>query len=226
MNAGRYWMISSAEAGGSVDDLIEWYAAERLPRHFANRACSNAWLLKTVKHADDGGAPVPQVISVYEVDDPKLFAAGRFDADWEWQASGLAVTRTARTVRRVLSSFDFSDRSGGYWATVRVDYVETPDRGREQRDEFDAWYTFSHVPEICAQPGFHRAWRSRRMGVTREPGFDQDFWAVYDVDDPADLMKAAMKLDGPLWGGLWLRNVDSQTLSRSYHEVRCHLRGR
>lgn len=226
MTGSRFWMISSAQVGDSVDDLLDWYAEERLPRHLASPLCSQAWLLKTVKHADDWGTPVPQVSCVFEVDNPTAFAAGRFDADTEWRASELDVTHTARTVRRVLSTFDFSDRTGGHWATVRVDYEETPERGREQQDEFDSWYTFKHMPEICARPGFHRAWRTRRMGRTQEPGFAQDFWAVYDVDDPAVLMQAAMSLEGPLWDGLWLRNVDSTTLSRSYHEVRAHVRAR
>lgn len=224
MSNGRYWFVSTAtlhtKLESDFDRLAKWYASERLERHFMAPGCTQAWLLSRVKHEDSFGRKFADVTAVYEVTDPRRFGAGAFDPDWEWGPFAVELKDTRRLTRRLLASFDFSDRPGTCWATVRINFQVTSMRDRQQEIEFNHWYTHKHMPEVCGNEGFHRAWRLGRVGVPQSVPFDEDYWAIYELDDPADLMKPVYQ--GPFWDGIWGDNIAPDSLARSYHTLIDH----
>jgi hypothetical protein len=77
------------------------------------------------------------------------------------------------------------------------------------------------MPEICAYPGIHRAWRllvepdDNDLGPRR-----QRSWGVYQIDDPSSF--AAAREDRATrgikpWDGIWLSSV--RDFEITFHEV-------
>ena len=221
---GEFWVVSSADVRGlgprATRDLIDWYAEERLPKHSFADQCRSAWLIESAGHPDTFGKPFSNVSAIYQVRDPRSFAAGSFESDWEW-GGRWEVRRPRVLVRRLLASFDFTDDVGDWWATVRVNFNETSNRDREQEKSFNHWYTFKHMPEVCGNDGFRRAWRLKRHGNPISGHHDEDYWAIYELDAPEDLMKPVYR--GPFWDGVWGRNIERGSLARSYHRVHARI---
>lgn len=221
---GEFWVVSSADVRGlgprATRNLLDWYRVHRMPIHSAAQQCRSAWLLESVTHDDTFGAPFARVSAVYQVKDPRSFASGSFEPDWEWGARS-EVRRPRVLTRRLLASFDFTDVVGPWWATVRIDFAETANQDREQETTFNHWYTFKHMPEVCGNEGFRRAWRLKRHGARSGAPFDEDYWAIYELDAPEDLMKPVYR--GPFWDGLWGRNIGRGSLARSYHRVHARM---
>ncbi|UGQ12448.1 hypothetical protein LO772_02200 [Yinghuangia sp. ASG 101] len=62
--------------------------------------------------------------------------------------------------------------------------VESGPVSREREDEYNAWYTGTHIPELLAVPGFVAA---RRYRLRRRDGVDADpelpvYLAVYELE--------------------------------------------
>jgi hypothetical protein len=160
-----------------------------------------------------GAAASHEHLAVYEVESIAAFnealAAGppwgpwhaeidRYVCDWE------------RTYYRLLSLYEVDDRPGDHWVIVKVDFTEDSPR---REAEFNDWYAGKHVPELCAHPGFHRAWRlvvepdENDLGPRR-----QRYWAVWEVDAPEDFTNARARraADGiPPWDGLWGQSLEN-----------------
>lgn len=217
----RFWFFSTAFVPADLaDDAAKWYAAERLEQHLSVPGCSAAWLLGTITHKDTHGTAFPNVIAVYEVAEPVSFSAGVFETSIEWGEFAPSLTDAKRLTRRVLCEYAARPEVHDVWASVRINFVDLPHKDRLQEVAFNEWYDTKHVPEICAFPGFSHAWRLARTGRRLHVPYDEDYWAIYAVDEPATLMKPVLN---PWWDGVWQNNVEPGSLARSYHRVLEHL---
>ena len=161
-------------------------------------AAGSTWLLRTEAHASDIGDP------------PQDFAIVREYADWPDRSPAVdsgpweeRVCHLQREWYRVLASVETDSRLGNYWAIIRVNFNGSP------ADElaFNTWYSTKHMPEVCANPGFHRAWRLERAEQSG-PGARGDFkyWTVYEIDTPDNFADVRRRNTNP-WDGLWQSNV-------------------
>jgi hypothetical protein len=221
-----FWSVVKAnvtEAGREHEEpLNEWWSYEHVPEFVARPGFRRAWRLRTIDHASQRGDPGQKYLAVYEVESIQAFsdslAASQppwgpwqdFVDDWlvDW----------SRTHYRVLHSHDQDDAEGSYWAIVRASLDFT---GQDHEREFDEWYTHKHVPEICGQPGIHRAWR-----LQVEPHWDvvdpapHRFWGVYQVDAPESFAAARERRTASgiePWDGIWLPYLRDWRIS--YHEL-------
>ena len=217
----RFWFFSMAVVPNDlVGDAAKWYAAERLEEHMNVPGCSAAWLLDSIRHKDTHGTSFPNLIAIYEVADPVRFSAGRFDTQTEWGEFAPELLESQRLTRRLLAEYEARPEVQDVWATVRINFVDLPHKDRFQEAAFNDWYTQKHVPEICAFPGFSHAWRLARTGRRQPVRYDEDYWAIYAINEPATLMKPVLN---PWWDGVWQNNIEPGSLARSYHNVLEHL---
>ncbi len=62
---------------------------------------------------------------------------------------------------------------------VRLAFTECMDAAREE--EFNRWYTHTHIPDLSKAPGFARA----RRFVSMQGGAPSRYLAIYEFDSPS-----------------------------------------
>jgi hypothetical protein len=216
-----FWSVVKAnitpEGRGVEAKFSEWWSEEHVPEYVARPGFSSGRLLTQANDAAPGGEGEHEYLAVYVVDTVATFNAA-LSAGPPWGAWQADIDRYLcdweRTYYRHLSVHEVSSSSGAHLAIVKVDFAGT-DTGREA--EFNDWYGNKHVPELCAHPGFHRAWRlevepdENDLGPRR-----QRYWAVYEVDTPADFKQArATRAESgiPAWDGLWADDLVNVEMS-------------
>lgn len=116
-------------------------------------------------------------------------------------------------LRDELCYFDASPIDASWITAVRVDFTPTREDAAKQEHEFNDWYTFEHVSDICRGTGFHRGWRMER----EDDGPFQRYWVFYESDAPENL--AESRQGKASWGGIWGDVISQDTFCRSYHRV-------
>jgi hypothetical protein len=204
-----FWSVVKAnitEAGRPYEaEFSDWWSDEHVPEYTARRGFISGRRLRAA------GGVNPEVeheyLAIYEIqsvdDFNRALASGppwgpwdadidRFVCDWE------------RTYYRVLTTHEVDTGPGNYFAIVKLDFAES---AAHREAEFNEWYTHKHVPELCAFPGFHRAWRLSVEEDTNDLGpRRQRYWAVYEVDSPSHFVNArASRVASGIkpWDGIW-----------------------
>lgn len=222
-NSGEavFWVMCTADVADSGTDIPEigrWHRDNRLSKGLELPGCTQAWLLYRPQHAPVLGTPLPALAAVYEVRDPSAFASAHFVVP-EWHGYGKVVRPRSRSVRKVISTFDFSDIAGKWWTIVRIGFESVEGKGPAQEDEFNHWYTFVHVPTVCAKsPEMRRVWR---VGSPEHRG---SYWAVWECEEVSDMRRPASAPAGPaVWSEPWRANIREGSWSRSHHQLVAHL---
>lgn len=179
------------EAGAREDEFVRWWAEEHQREYVAEPGFRRCWLLRRLDHPGAVGARPQRYSAVYEVDGVDEFNRV-LDAAPPWgpwqRYVDTWLLNWERTYRTLLSTRARDGAQGAHWAIVTAD-VDLPTE-RDERD-FHTWYEERHVPELLANPGFHRAVRLRLAPHDRDLGSrGHRFWAVYEVDDPDDFAGA------------------------------------
>jgi hypothetical protein len=60
--------------------------------------------------------------------------------------------------------------------------VQSAPASPDREDEFNDWYDNTHVPEICAVPGFISARRYKMHGAVAEDGDAPAYLAIYEIE--------------------------------------------
>ena len=206
-----FWAVVRAniteEGQPSEAAFSDWWSKEHVPEYTAKRGFLSGRRLSVVADHQIQGSAEHKYLAIYEVDSVEAFNNALSDGPpWgPWHAEiDRLVCHWERTFYRVLSLYEVDDRAGDYFAIVKLDFAES---AASREIEFNEWYTNKHVPELCAFPGFHRAWR---LSV-EEDGNDlgprrQHYWAVYEVDTPGHFVEArASRAASGIkpWDGLW-----------------------
>jgi hypothetical protein len=221
----RFWSVVKAnitDEGRPVESAFsDWWSQEHVPQYTARPGFLFGRRLRAVTDPGQERIPDHKYLAVYEVVSVDAFNSALADGPpWgPWHADiDRYVCDWERTYYRLLSIHEVDSGSGRYWAIVKLDFVE-PIPGRES--EFNEWYTNKHVPELCANPGFHRAWRlavepdDNDLGPRR-----QRYWAVYEVDSPADFTSArARRVEKGIrpWDGIW--TTELQDIQMDHYEL-------
>jgi hypothetical protein len=161
---------------------VEFWNVTRDPPH----GVAPRWMLEHVEHPSQQGEAGPAALAVTVSQQPM---AGADDC------------------YRLLAQTEQDDLPGQYWTIIRLSFNGHPD----EEEAFNAWYSTKHMLEVCANPGFHRAWRLQRVA-----GDDFAYWAVYEVDSPDDFAEVRRRNTNP-WDGLWVQQVEG--FRRTYYRV-------
>jgi hypothetical protein len=198
-------------------EFSTWWSNEHVPEYVARPGFISGRRLRLVDDASRATTTEHEYLAVYEVESAATFnaalAAGPAWGPWHLDIDRY-VSDWERTYYRLLSVHEVDDAPGRTWAIVKADFAGGT---AERENEFNEWYTNKHVPELCAHPGFHRAWRlmvtpdGNDLGPRR-----QQYWGVYEVDSP-DHFKAArarrVESGIPPWDGLWADDLDNVEMS-------------
>lgn len=171
------------------------------------------WRLKSVEHVSQLGDPGFRFAEICQVD--------RTSIDGSRSTTGLRVgdclTREAPGFQvhwyDVIASVERDHVAGRFWAIIHANFKGGP----EEEAAFNDWYSNKHMLEVCANAGFHRAWRLRQRDVSMGRGRPEfRYWAVYEIDRPEDFAAVRERNRNP-WDGLWQSHVEG--FRRTYHEV-------
>jgi hypothetical protein len=207
----RFWAAVKAniteEGRPSESAFSDWWSEEHVPLFTARDGFISGRRLRLADESAKDGSAEHKYLAIYEVDSIAAFNSA-LDAGPPWGPWHDEIDRYVcdweRTYYRVLSLHEVSGGSGQHFAIVKLDFAE---EAASREAEFNDWYTNKHVPELCAHPGFHRAWRlsvaedANDLGPRR-----QHYWAVYEVDSPSDFVRArANRVESGIqpWDGLW-----------------------
>jgi hypothetical protein len=212
----QFWAvvrISLVDTERDTAEFNRWYDDIHVPEFVDQPGIDHGWRNEKIEHEHQLGEVDEQYAAIYQLDSVAAFQAA-LDASptagHSWMAWEGRVEKWRRTFFRLLTAFERDAGKGGYWATVRVNYLG------EREAEFNRWYDEEHLPEVASNPGFHRAWRLRHEPSESELGEEPNrYWAVYEIDDPANLVEA-LRGKTP-WGGLWQNDVAGWT--RTYHRL-------
>lgn len=190
----------------TTTDFVEWWATEHQPEFLAMPGFRRAWLGALVDTALALGEQGQRYMATYEVDDISDFnaalAAGPPWGEWQQYVDDW-LTDWTRTYRTIGSQRDNDADHGRYWAVVASEFALS----EQLLPEFRAWYDDIHLPELLNNPGFHRAWRLELEPDVGDLGpRGNRFWAIYEVDDPAQFVAARQKrTDAGIepWDGIW-----------------------
>ena len=221
-----YWGVvraSITDAGREYEGpLNEWWSYEHMPDFVALEGFRRGWRLRTIEHESAIGDPDQLYSAAYEIESVDAFSAAleAFHPPWgPWQEHiDDWLIDWSRTYYRLLGTFDEQSDDGGYWAIVRASLsLDGPDQEQELND----WYTNTHMPEICDNPGVHRAWRlEREEHDDVEAPSPYRYWGVYQVESPEAFAAArARRTERGVqpWDGIWLPQLEEWTIS--YHEI-------
>jgi hypothetical protein len=168
------------------------------------------WLLETAHHSSQLGAPDYPYLAVLE---GRASPSDSHSSVFEPQGHSALLRDSHQVAYRVLATVDRDPVAGAYWAIVHVNFRGSP----ADEEAFNAWYSMKHMPEVCSNPGFHRAWRlcleSPRQQTTNA---DFKYWAVYEINSPADFAEVRRRNLNP-WDGLWQSQVEG--FWRTYHRL-------
>jgi len=212
----------AAGAAEDAQEFLRWWADEHQPEYVAMDGFRRAWLLERVDHPHAHGEQGQAFTAVYEVDAiddfHRALDAGPPWGPWQRYVDEWLVDWT-RTYRAKTTEQAKDERAGAHWAVVAADFeLETA----AERRRFDAWYDERHLPELLANPGFHRAWRMRLTPHEGDLGArGHTFWAVYEVDSPDHFAAARQRrLEAGVepWDGIWGERLRDWSIS--FHRVR------
>ena len=167
-----YWGVvraSITDAGREYEGpLNEWWSYEHMPDFVALEGFRRGWRLRTIEHESAIGDPDQLYSAAYEIESVDAFSAAleAFHPPWgPWQEHiDDWLIDWSRTYYRLLGTFDEQSDDGGYWAIVRASLsLDGPD----QEQEFNDWYTNTHMPEICDNPGGTSCLAARARGARR-----------------------------------------------------------
>jgi hypothetical protein len=193
-----------------ADKFNHWYNGQHAPRYIRQPGFRRGWRLEKLDHPAQRGDPGQRYLAIYETESAAAFNAA-LDRDLveshPWEEWENRIKDWQRTYYRDLLSFGQvsppEQGRGGFWTMVRVDLDEA-DPAQEQA--FNDWYDTRHVPEVCAFPGFRRAWRLRLEPDPNDLGpRGQKYLAVYETDI-ADYLPTARRGATP-WDGIWADRI-------------------
>jgi hypothetical protein len=214
-----FWAVVKAnitDAGRSREaEFSDWWSQEHVPEYVARDGFFSGRRLHLVGAPEAGSPETHEYLAIYEVETVAAFNDALADGPpWgPWHADiDSYVCDWERTYYRLTSLHEVDDQPGDHLVIVKADFTED---SAEREAEFNDWYDNKHVPELCAHPGFHRAWRlvvepdDNDLGPRR-----QRFWAVWEVDTPEHFSGArAKRVEQGIvpWDGLWgdsLANIE------------------
>lgn len=223
-------LIDPAEAA----TFNRWYNDEHAPRYVRQPGFRRAWRLERLDLPEQRGTPHQRYLAVYETETVADFNdVLRRDAEdsHPWEGWESRITGWQRTYYGVIARYGAdrpADGGGSHWTIVRVDFEEA---GAGDEADFNRWYDETHLPEVCAFPGFRRAWRLRLEPDGNDLGpRGQRYVAVYETD-AADYLPVARRGTVP-WDGKWAGSIrnweamfyrklfDSEAQARSGAETR------
>jgi hypothetical protein len=228
---GAYWSVVKANVaqGGAEREaaLNEWWSQEHVPEYVALDGFRFGWRVRSLEADGQIGGSYHRYYAVYEVDQVSDFNGaleigtrshpGRPWGPWQDYVDEYVVD-WERTYYRILHREKPDDDAGSYWAIVRANVILADP---EQERAFHNWYSIKHMPEICAYPGVHRAWRLEVQPDENDLGpRRQQFWGVYQIDDPSSFAEAradrARRGIQP-WDGVWQPYVHEFEIT--FHEI-------
>ena len=217
-DGGMFWAIvkvNLVDPKSDTDEFNRWYDELHVPEFVGQEGFHRGWRVQVEPDPSQIGDPAQEFAAVYEIDTVASFkkaldlspTAGHSWGDWEGR-----VSDWSRRFYRILARHEADGNKGRYWAIIRTDFTG----GEAQERKFNEWYTREHMPGVCANSGFHRAWRLQAEPSPFQLGGEEfKYWAVYEVDRPEDMVAAR---DGkPAWNGLWQSQVVGW--ARSYHRL-------
>ncbi|WP_406725024.1 hypothetical protein WJ438_10670 [Streptomyces sp. GD-15H] len=215
---GWTWVFATARLR---DPSVDAHTLDRenlqsaLEKVGASATVRDAFVLLTRDHEHSAGVdPGFDVVMAWRTIDPGIVTEELVRRGNEvWGPLAAAVTDPAVHSRAELCSFDASSLDGGWLVAVRVDFRATEQDAEAQERDFNEWYTYEHVGDICRGQGFHRGWRMQRDAS----GDHQTYWVFYESDAAEDLVRS--RAGKAPWGGLWAGVIDQDTFCRSYHEI-------
>jgi hypothetical protein len=200
--------------------LNEWWSHHHVPLYVAREGFHCAWRLRHVEHSASRGDAPQYYFAVYQIDSVEVFGQALAEEAWGpfEESVGKWITDWGRTYYRLLTEYEAKTGNGRFWAIVSADLIDSDEA---LLSEFNRWYDTKHVPEICSNDGFYRAWRLEVHRHEDEIGpAGERFWAVYEHDSPDDFARAIQRrTDAGIerWDGLWLSKL--RTWNISFHEV-------
>jgi hypothetical protein len=203
--------------------LNAWWSDEHVPKFVARDGFDRAWRLKVARRGSERGDPGPKYLAVYDIDQIDTFTLALAEDEPAWgpfhdDIDGWLVGWSRTYFRRLMGYNEGDIPKGRYWAIVKSD---PKFRDLDEVARFRDWYDSTYVPEICAAPGIHGAWRweavphESEIGPRRHP-----YWAVYSIDSP-DAFEAVYA-DRTARGANAFDSMDSETMgdwALAFHEV-------
>jgi hypothetical protein len=195
---------------GAAAEFNRWYDGRHLPRYVRQPGFRRGWRLEKLDHPAERGDPGQRYLAIYEMESVAAFNAA-LERDHlhghPWEGWESRITDWQRTYYRELLSFGASAPAGAglgrFWTIVRVDFAGSD---LAQEEAFNLWYDTHHIPEICAFPGFRRAWRLKLEPHCAELGpRRQKYAAVYETDD-VDYLPTVRRGAIP-WDGIWTDQI-------------------
>jgi hypothetical protein len=204
------------EAGDREDEFVTWWAEEHQPEFLAVDGFRRAWLLDHEDHPHAFGEPGQRYAAIYDVDTiddfHRALDAGPPWGEWQQYVDDWLLD-WGRTYRKVLTEQRGAPGHGPFWAVVESDFDLADD---SEREELNSWYNDTHLPELLANPGFHRAWRLEIELDDRDLGpRGHRYWAIYEVAHPDDLARARERRQErgiEPWDGIWGNKLTSWSI--------------
>lgn len=130
----------------------------------------------------------------------------------EWVGGASAADGVA--LLDVVSSMDGDAPGGSAWVIV---HVQARFDRRQVEDQFNRWYSETHVPELCANEGFTRNWRLRSQ---HREAARLSYWSIYEVRELDDWWRAIerrVEAGKRPFDGLWSDQIE--TYGSTIHRV-------
>jgi hypothetical protein len=207
-----FWAVIKCDLLDRSDEAAfnQWYNGEHAPRYIAQPGFTRGWRLSKHDLVTGRDAADQRFQAIYEVANIAAFNAA-LDRDFRdghpWEAWEAKITNWNRTYYEVL--LNWNDTVGAappsklFWTTVRIDFDA---RSPAEEDDFNAWYSNKHVPEVMRGPGACCAWRLKLAPDANDLGpRGQTYLAVYETDDPDYLRK--IRSGAVPWDGNWAERI-------------------
>ena len=208
VDAKSIWHVLWFDSTAAEGDLVTMQAGVTHQGGFDE--LKHQWLLETAHHSSQLGETGYPYMAVLE---GRASHGDSQSAALEPKAYPALLRDSHQIAYRVLATVERDPVAGAYWAIIHVNFHGSP----ADEEAFNAWYSMKHMPEVCSNPGFHRAWRLS-LESPRQQTTDADFkyWAVYEIDSPEDFADVRRRNLNP-WDGLWQSQVEG--FWRTYHRV-------
>jgi hypothetical protein len=190
----------------AVEAFNEWYNTQHAPRYIAQPGFRRGWRLERFDQTGQRGTLGQRFVAGYEVESTAVFNAALerdLTTSHPWEEWETRIKDWQRTYYRSLLSFGGAQPARGgkgcFWTIVRVDVDGLTS---EAEREFNSWYDYRHIPQICGFAGFRRAWRLKLEPDTGDLGpRGQKYMAVYETDFPEYLPN--VRRGTVPWDGIW-----------------------